>query len=299
MHSGSCKPELIHRADLRLSDIAQGLDKDWVSLAQQLDVSENDIAQIQADTTCDQSEQALLMLRLWLQKSGSKATGNELEKGLRKINREDIIKNCMFNVELVTDDVEKAVAKVHLDQSGFDVFKEELGSSRDASMRRGVSLDISYDEQDIMKEAESAAETSSETGSLFERDQISQALTDDKELVCQTDDPSKCSADDDVAALFPKCKKMSNQHSEEAANNDLNAKGVNEPFDIAESEGNGVINKTETNSIVPETQAYAKQHEFWPSIPVTQSNGASVLPADSINFEQNLEKSSINNKEIS
>lgn len=44
--------------------------------------------------------------------------GNELEKGLRKINREDIIKNCMFNVELVTDDVEKAVAKVHLDQSG-------------------------------------------------------------------------------------------------------------------------------------------------------------------------------------
>ncbi|GBO45966.1 hypothetical protein AVEN_219569-1, partial [Araneus ventricosus] len=175
-----CKPELIHRADLRLSDIAQGLDKDWVSLAQQLDVSENDIAQIQADTTCDQSEQALLMLRLWLQKSGSKATGNELEKGLRKINREDIIKNCMFNVELVTDDVEKAVAKVHLDQSGFDVFKEELGSSRDASMRRGVSLDISYDEQDIMKEAESAAETSSETGSLFERDQISQALTDDK-----------------------------------------------------------------------------------------------------------------------
>ncbi|XP_055953787.1 ankyrin-2-like isoform X16 [Argiope bruennichi] len=179
--AGLSKPELIHRADLRLSDIAQGLDKDWVLLAQQLDVSENDIAQIKADTTCDQSEQALMMLRLWLQKSGSKATGNELEKGLRKINREDIIKNCMFNVELVTDDVEKAVAKVHLDQSGFDVFKEELGSSRDASMRRGASLDISYDEQDIMKEAESAAETSSETGSLFERDQISQALTDDKD----------------------------------------------------------------------------------------------------------------------
>ncbi|XP_055953774.1 ankyrin-2-like isoform X4 [Argiope bruennichi] len=290
--AGLSKPELIHRADLRLSDIAQGLDKDWVLLAQQLDVSENDIAQIKADTTCDQSEQALMMLRLWLQKSGSKATGNELEKGLRKINREDIIKNCMFNVELVTDDVEKAVAKVHLDQSGFDVFKEELGSSRDASMRRGASLDISYDEQDIMKEAESAAETSSETGSLFERDQISQALTDDKELVSQMDDPLKCSSAsyDDVADLFPKCKKSSVQQSEKTFDNHLNGrKEVSAPFDISESEGNAVRNKVETNSVVLETQNYAKQHEFWPSVPVTTSNGAFIHPADSNNFENNKE----------
>ncbi|KAF8769836.1 Ankyrin-2 like protein [Argiope bruennichi] len=290
--AGLSKPELIHRADLRLSDIAQGLDKDWVLLAQQLDVSENDIAQIKADTTCDQSEQALMMLRLWLQKSGSKATGNELEKGLRKINREDIIKNCMFNVELVTDDVEKAVAKVHLDQSGFDVFKEELGSSRDASMRRGASLDISYDEQDIMKEAESAAETSSETGSLFERDQISQALTDDKELVSQMDDPLKCSSasNDDVADLFPKCKKSSVQQSEKTFDNHLNGrKEVSAPFDISESEGNAVRNKVETNSVVLETQNYAKQHEFWPSVPVTTSNGAFIHPADSNNFENNKE----------
>ncbi|GIX87125.1 ankyrin-3 [Caerostris extrusa] len=34
--AGLSKPELIHRADLRLSDIAQGLDKDWVLLAQHL-----------------------------------------------------------------------------------------------------------------------------------------------------------------------------------------------------------------------------------------------------------------------
>ncbi|XP_054717551.1 ankyrin-2-like [Uloborus diversus] len=178
--AGLSKPELIHRADLRLSDIARELEKDWISLAQQLDMSEGDIEQLKSETAGEPPEQALMMLRLWLQKSGPKATGNELEKALRRINREDIIKNCMFNVELVTDDVEKAVAKVHLDQSGFDVFKEELGSSREASMRRGASLDISYDEQDIMKEAESAAETSSETGSLFEREHIPHSLTDDK-----------------------------------------------------------------------------------------------------------------------
>ncbi|GBM62125.1 Ankyrin-3, partial [Araneus ventricosus] len=157
------KPELIHRADLRLSDIAKELGSDWVPLALQLDLPESDINSIRSENPNDTTQQALVMLRHWLHKSGSKATGNLLEKGLRKINREDIVNQCMFNVELVTDDVEKAVAKVHLDQSGFDTFKEELGSSRDASLRRDASLNGTFDEQDIMKEAESAAETSSES----------------------------------------------------------------------------------------------------------------------------------------
>lgn len=43
-------------------------------------------------------------------------------------------------MELVTDDMEKALAKVRLDQSGFDTLKDELGSSRDASLRRNTSL---------------------------------------------------------------------------------------------------------------------------------------------------------------
>ena len=34
---------------------------------------------------------------------------------------------------------------------GFDDLKAELGPSRDSSMVRGMSLDVSYDEQDIMK----------------------------------------------------------------------------------------------------------------------------------------------------
>merc|ERR1711874_213642 len=58
----------------------------------------------------------------------------------------------------VTDDIERAMAKAHLDQSGFDAFRDELGPSRDATFIRDVSLDVSYDEQDLMKEAESAEE---------------------------------------------------------------------------------------------------------------------------------------------
>lgn len=70
--------------------------------------------------------------------------GYVLETALHKIGRDDIVQQCIFNV----DEVDRAV---HLDQSGFESLKEELGPSRDASLRRDASLDITYDEQDIMK----------------------------------------------------------------------------------------------------------------------------------------------------
>ncbi len=46
------------------------------------------------------------------------AAGNELERALRKIGREDVIRKCMYNIEDVTDEMERAVAKVHIDQAG-------------------------------------------------------------------------------------------------------------------------------------------------------------------------------------
>lgn len=73
--TSTAKPELIHRADLRLSDIAKELKEDWVLLALQLDLSESDINTIRSDNPSDTTQQALVMLRHWLQKAGSKATG--------------------------------------------------------------------------------------------------------------------------------------------------------------------------------------------------------------------------------
>lgn len=40
--------------------------------------------------------------------------GNELEKALRKIARPDVIRKCMKNIEDVTDDDEKQLAKERL-----------------------------------------------------------------------------------------------------------------------------------------------------------------------------------------
>ena len=69
-------------------------------------------------------QQAIVMLRPWLSTQGNQATGNVLEKALRRIGREDIVNKCMFNVELVTDEMEQSVAKTALeDVSGFDAFK--------------------------------------------------------------------------------------------------------------------------------------------------------------------------------
>ena len=54
------------------------------------------------------------MLRFWLNMEGNKATGNTLERALRKAGRDDIVNKCIFNVELVTDELEKSAAKAAL-----------------------------------------------------------------------------------------------------------------------------------------------------------------------------------------
>ena len=69
---------------------------------------------------------------------------------MNKIGRSDIVDKCICNVELVTDDMEKALAKMRLDQSGFDTLKEELGSSRDASFRVDETLKLNSEGQHIV-----------------------------------------------------------------------------------------------------------------------------------------------------
>ncbi|XP_060074822.1 ankyrin-2-like [Ylistrum balloti] len=161
--------DTVSRAQIKLTDVADTLKGDWVVLAQQLDFTSGEINQIKNDYNTV-NDQALAMLQLWAAKDKEQATGNALEKALTRINREDVVKKCMYNVETVEDEVEAAAARVAMDQSGFDTFTEEVGISRDSSMKRGMSLDVQYDEQDIIKESESVAEESgSDVGSVGER----------------------------------------------------------------------------------------------------------------------------------
>ncbi|CAH1794422.1 unnamed protein product, partial [Owenia fusiformis] len=161
--------DTVTRADLHLADIAEAVGDDWVILARELQITEYETTTIQTETTVVK-DQGLAMLQLWVQKEGDKATGNELEGALRRIGRDDVVRKCMTNIETVTETTTSVdvMTKSGNDDEGFAAFKDELGPSRDASMKRGLSLDVSYDEQDIVKESESAEE-SSEAGSVVEK----------------------------------------------------------------------------------------------------------------------------------
>ncbi|CAH1968059.1 unnamed protein product [Acanthoscelides obtectus] len=144
VHGGISKPDTIHRADFRLSDICNLLDEDWEKLAMELDIPPSDIHLIKEEYPESIPQQAMIMFRLWLRQKANKATGNKLEQALNKIGRQDIVNKCICNVELVTDDMEKALAKLHLDQSGFEAFRDEIGHSRDTSLKRDMHLDKAY-----------------------------------------------------------------------------------------------------------------------------------------------------------
>lgn len=144
--------EMIHRGDLHLSDTARELGADWSALARQLNIPNQEIQQIKDEIPSnDNNQQALTMLRIWIQRMGPAATGNALEKALQNIGREDIVRKCMSNTEVVTDEVERALAKVHL--SG-----RVPQPSVTSATRTTVFTTSSADERDIMKVGSSKEE---------------------------------------------------------------------------------------------------------------------------------------------
>merc|ERR1719193_723295 len=78
---------LMQRAELKLSDIAECLRQDWINLAVQLGLTDQDVLDVQKEYRESVAEQALGSLHLWYETMGNKATGNVLEKALKKIGR--------------------------------------------------------------------------------------------------------------------------------------------------------------------------------------------------------------------
>ncbi|XP_008485685.1 uncharacterized protein LOC103522358 [Diaphorina citri] len=89
--------ETIQRADIRLSDISNLLAGDWRLLAAELGIADDDVRAIGQEYGDNPRQQALVMLKLWMKTQGPNATGNNLEKGLRSIHREDIVNQCIYN----------------------------------------------------------------------------------------------------------------------------------------------------------------------------------------------------------
>ena len=56
--------------------------------------------------------------------------GNYLQQALRKIGKENIVHNCVFNIEWVTDAAEKELAKSRLTSRGGSVDGTTVGGRR-------------------------------------------------------------------------------------------------------------------------------------------------------------------------
>ncbi|XP_055343210.1 LOW QUALITY PROTEIN: uncharacterized protein LOC129591553 [Paramacrobiotus metropolitanus] len=153
----------VHRADLRLHDVADLLGDDWPALALQLGFRDPEIQAIKNEEPKVQ-KQALIMLRRWVERRDqSRQAGSDLEQGLKRINRDDIVNKSMFNVKLLTDDVDRSMQRfsVDRDQIGFDALHEELGPSHEGTLDRTFVRDYAPGYPPKKAESESASETTS------------------------------------------------------------------------------------------------------------------------------------------
>jgi len=159
--AGYGKFDTIHKADLKISDIGNLLGNDWVRCAHELEIPDSDINIIKSEYPDNDGQQAMVMLRFWLNTQGNKATGNALERALRKCDREDIINKCIVNVELVTDESEKSAAKVALEieetlserePSPFDQKQQYKDEIEDEPIMEHISDPIK--DQEIYKDKE-------------------------------------------------------------------------------------------------------------------------------------------------
>lgn len=131
--------------DLRTVDISNLLGEDWIKLAPEIGIHENDIDIIVAQHPNSTAQQAQFMLKLFQTRKQNDL--NILENGLRTIQRDDIVDRCMKISNLQQAGIKKP--------SGFSITK------------RNASLDTAvYDEQDIMKDSESVEELVQQEGNL-------------------------------------------------------------------------------------------------------------------------------------
>lgn len=120
-------------SDIRIVDISNLLGEDWIRLAPELGITEQEVSEIIAENPTSTPRQAQSMLQNYILRKDSNRT--VLETSLRSIKRDDIIKKC-------------------LRLSSFIERPKQVA----ATSRKGNSLDNGYEESDIMKDSESVEE---------------------------------------------------------------------------------------------------------------------------------------------
>uniref|UniRef100_A0A183T2X7 Death domain-containing protein n=1 Tax=Schistocephalus solidus TaxID=70667 RepID=A0A183T2X7_SCHSO len=136
LHPTSSDEELVEsiaRSDLDMKAIAQTLGPDWPALAEELGLSRADCDSIAEENNTD-IKRAYACLLLWKERSNKDAAnstfvvvdlsprlGTVLGRALRRIGRDDILKQCMKNIELVQDEYELSVAVRNLQNEDYEL----------------------------------------------------------------------------------------------------------------------------------------------------------------------------------
>ncbi|KAG5680944.1 hypothetical protein PVAND_010419 [Polypedilum vanderplanki] len=102
--------------DLRMSDVSNFLGDDWIRLAPEIGVNEQEVENIIEDYPNSTAQQAQAMLRLFQSKKQNDL--NILENGLRAIGRDDIVERCLIRTTTTT--VTKRHPKRTSDTNGYE-----------------------------------------------------------------------------------------------------------------------------------------------------------------------------------
>lgn len=76
--------------DVSIHELARDLgSENWEQLGHVLNIPEDDLRQVKAEY---QGHETATVLRIWMEREGHRATGDNLEAALRRLGREDVIK---------------------------------------------------------------------------------------------------------------------------------------------------------------------------------------------------------------
>lgn len=134
--------------ELRMSDVSNLLGDDWVKLAPEIGVSDQEIEEISANYPNSMAQQAQAMLKLFQTKKQNDL--NILENGLRSIGRDDIVERCLIRTITTTTTTTTTVTKRH---------------------PKRTSDTNGYEESDLIKDSESLEELNKKRYGRYEHDE--------------------------------------------------------------------------------------------------------------------------------
>jgi len=138
--------DYIRGVELRMSDVSNLLADDWIKLAPEIGISEQEIEDIIENYSNSTAQQAQAMLKLFQSKKQNDI--NILENGLRSIGRDDIVERCL-------------IRKISTTKTTI-VTKRHTKRTSDAN---------GYDESDLIKESESLEDLNKKRYGQYEHDE--------------------------------------------------------------------------------------------------------------------------------